>query len=290
MEDAHPKDNKTKFNNINEEEKENKNNIDNPEMDDEEIDDKMYEMFNAHSKRSYSCRINEQKKKKFSGCEEMKLNLNKKYVYLKTPQLKPKKCELKPIPINIGFVRKTSRFKSINDDGDMDQNIFNEIVSEGENEEISNKESSDSDSDFDEENNLKYNNVINNQENIDLFEKFGNLKLHSENKIYTLKENKIEEENDNDYNENGNLILKNVRRKLFETKKNFLKKDKDYFEITNQTLNEKFKKYKEDILMPKTEQTFHNTISFSNSIAKKNEISILEFLRKKSSIDMAKQI
>ncbi len=218
------------------------------------------------------------------------MNLHKKYAPLKTPQIKPMKCELNPNPINIGMVRKTSRFKSINDDdANIDKNIFNDIISEGENEsELSNKESSDSDSDFDEEENLKYNNAINTQENLDLLTKFGVLKLKSENKLYTLNENKIKEENEDDFNESGNLVLKNIRRKMFETKKSFLKKDKDYFDIINQSLNEKFKKYKEDILMPKNEQKFHNTISFSNSKAKKGEISILEFLRKNSSIDMKK--
>ena len=292
MEDIHPKDNKIKINNIIEEEKEDKNIINNPNIDNEDIDAKINEYLNPHSKRSYSCKINEQKKKKFSGCEEIKMNLHKKYAPLKTPQIKPMKCELNPNPINIGMVRKTSRFKSINDDdANADKNIFNDIISEGENEsELSNKESSDSDSDFDEEENLKYNNVINTQENLDLLTKFGVLKLKSENKLYTLNENKIKEENEDDFNESGNLVLKNIRRKMFETKKSFLKKDKDYFDIINQSLNEKFKKYKEDILMPKNEQKFHNTISFSNSKAKKGEISILEFLRKNSSIDMKKVI
>lgn len=291
MEEAYPKDNKIKINNIIEEEKEDKNIIDYQNIDYEDIDSKINEYFNPHSKRSYSCKINEQKKKKFSGCEEIKMNLNKKYAPLKTPKIKPMKCELNPNPINIGMVRKTSRFKSINDDINEDKNIFNDIISEGENEnELSDKESSYSDSDFDEEQNLKYNNVINTQENLDLLTKFGVLRLKSENRLYTLNENKIKEENDDDFNENGNIVLKNVRRKMFETKKNFLKKDKDYFNIINQSLNEKYKKYKEDILMPKNEQKFHNTISFSNSKAKKEEISILEFLRKNSSIDMTKLI
>ena len=37
---------------------------------------------------------------------------------------------------------------------------------------------------------------------------------------------------------------------MFVTKKSFLKKDKDYFDIINQSLNKKFKKYEEDILIP----------------------------------------
>ena len=292
MEDTQIKDNKININNIIEEEKEDKNIIDNQNIDSEDIDTKKNEYLNLHSKRSNSCKINEEKKKKFSGCEEIKMNLYKKYAPLKTPQIKPMKCELNPNPINIGMMRKTSRFKSINDDDiNTDKNIFNDIVSEGENEnELSNKESSDSDSDFDEEQNLKYNNIIKTQENVDLLAKFDMLKINSENILYTLNENKIKEENDDDFNESGNLVLTNIRRKMFEAKKSFSKKDKDYFDIMNKSLNEKFKKYKEDVLMPKNEIKFHNTISFSNSKAKKGEISILEFLRKNSSIDMTKLV
>ena len=290
MEDTHPKNNKIKINNIIKEEKEDNNIIDNQNIDNVDIDAKINEYLSPHSKRSYSCKINEQKK--FSGCEEIKMSLNKKYAPLKTPQIKPMKCELNPNPINIGMVRKASRFKSINDDNaNVDKNIFNEIISEGENEsDLSNNESSDLDSDSDDEENLKYNKVINIQENLDLLSKFGIFKIKSDNKIFTLHENKIKEENDDDFNENGKLVLKNVRRKMFETKKSFLKKDKDYFDIINQSLNEKCKKYKEDILMPKNENKFHNTISFSNSKAKKEELSILEFLRKNSSFDKTKLI
>jgi hypothetical protein len=276
-----------------EERKENNNIIEDQRKESNDIDMIIEGDISPHSKRSYSCKINEQfSKKKFSGCEEIKLNLHKKYAPLKTPQIKPMKCDLNPKPINIGMIKKNSRFKPINGDCNIDKNIFNEIISEGDNE-ISDKDSPDSDSDFDEDYNLKYDNPINNindQESLDLFKKFGFLKLHSDNKIFTLSENEIKEENDDDYNENGNLMLKNIRRKMFETKKNFLKKDKDSFDIMNHELEEKFKKYKEDILMPKSELKIHNTISFSNSKAKNKEISILEFLRKNSSIDMTKHI
>ena len=294
MEETCPKDIKNNINNINEEKrKENGNIIEDERKESDDIDMIIEGDISPHSKRSYSCKINEQfSKKKFSGCEEIKLNLHKKYAPLKTPQIKPMKCDLNPKPINIGMIKKNSRFKPINGDCNIDKNIFNEIISEGDNE-ISDKDSPDSDSDFDEDYNLKYDNPINNindQESLDLFKKFGFLKLHSDNKIFTLSENEIKEENDDDYNENGNLMLKNIRRKMFETKKNFLKKDKDSFDIMNHELKEKFKKYKEDILMPKSELKIHNTISFSNSKAKNKEISILEFLRKNSSIDMTKHI
>ena len=95
-----------------------------------------------HSKRSYSCKVNEQAGKKFSGCEEIKLNILKKLNFLKTPKLKPKKGKLNPIPINIGnAAKKGSRFQRLNDDDSIDKNIFNDIISEGE-KEISHKDSS----------------------------------------------------------------------------------------------------------------------------------------------------
>ena len=108
----------------------------------------------AHSKRSYSCKIIDQKKKKFSGAEEIKMNITKKLNCLKTPQIKPKKGKLNPIPINIGVMKKNSRFKPIKGDDNVDTNIFNDIISEGENE-ISNKESSDSSSDPSDDEDLK---------------------------------------------------------------------------------------------------------------------------------------
>ena len=57
MEDIHPKDNKIKINNIIEEEKEDKNIINNPNIDNEDIDAKINEYLNPYSKRSYSCKI-----------------------------------------------------------------------------------------------------------------------------------------------------------------------------------------------------------------------------------------
>ena len=246
----------------------------------------------AHSKRSYSCKIIDQKKKKFSGAEEIKMNITKKLNCLKTPQIKPKKGKLNPIPINIGVMKKNSRFKPIKGDDNVDTNIFNDTISEGENE-TSNKESSDSSSDPSDDENLKDDNNINNninEENEELNNEYCLMKIRSENKIFSLADKKIKEENEDDFNEEGNIILKNLRKTMFRTKKSFLKNDKDYFNVINYALNEKIGKYKEDILMPKLKkkEKFHNTISFTKSKAKNNEISILEFLRKKSSIDKAK--
>ena len=56
------------------------------------------------AKRSYSCRINEPKNKNFANKDEIKLNLNNKFMYLKTPQIKPKKSKLNPAPINLGSI------------------------------------------------------------------------------------------------------------------------------------------------------------------------------------------
>ena len=281
-----------------EESKENKNEDDYVKEDSGNIIFNYDPKFNPHNKRSYSCKVNEQAVKKFSGCEEIRLNISKKYNFLKTPSLKPKKSDLNPIPINIGnAIRKASRFKPLNDDDSIDKEIFNDIISEGE-KEVSHKDSSLSSSDIDDKEEEKDNGEINihNPKNDDKFEKiqidddlndeFALMKLHSENKIFSLSENKIKEENEDEFNEKGNLMLKNVRKKMFHTKKTFLKNDKDNFDITNQALDEKYKKYKEDILMPKKQTNFHNTISFTKP--KNNGISILEFLRKKSSIDKTK--
>ena len=277
-----------------EEQKENQNEDDYIKEDSGNIILNYDPKFNPHNKRSYSCKVNEQAVKKFSGCDEIRLNISKKYNILKTPSLKPKKSDLNPAPINIGnAIRKASRFKPLNDDDSIDKEIFNDIISEGE-KEVSHKDSSLSSSDIDDKEEEKDNVEINNhknddnkfenvQINDDINDEFALMKLHSENKIFSLSENKIKEENEDEFNEKGNLMLKNVRKKMFHTKKTFLKNDKDIFDITNQALDEKYKKYKEDILMPKKQSSFHNTISFTKP--KNNGISILEFLRKNSSID-----
>ena len=279
-----------------EEQKENQNEDDYIKEDSGNIILNYDPKFNPHNKRSYSCKVNEQAVKKFSGCDEIRLNISKKYNILKTPSLKPKKSDLNPAPINIGnAIRKASRFKPLNDDS-IDKEIFNDIISEGE-KEVSHKDSSLSSSDIDDKEEEKDNVEINNhknddnkfenvQINDDINDEFALMKLHSENKIFSLSENKIKEENEDEFNEKGNLMLKNVRKKMFHTKKTFLKNDKDIFDITNQALDEKYKKYKEDILMPKKQSSFHNTISFTKP--KNNGISILEFLRKNSSIDKTK--
>jgi len=254
-----------------------------------------------HSKRSYSCKVNEQAVKKFSGCEEIKLNILKKLNFLKTPKLKPKKGKLNPIPINIGnAAKKGSRFQPLNDDDSIDKNIFNDIISEGE-KDLSHKDSSASSSDSSDKeeakdnidikndnikNNIKNNNNSkNNKLNkvLDENDEYALLNLHSESKIYSLTDLRIKEENEDEFDEKGDLMLKNMRRKMFHTKKTFIKNDRDYFDIMNKDLNEKSKKYKEDILTPKKQVNFHNTISFTKP--KNTGTSILEFLRKNSSID-----
>ena len=258
------------------------------------VNEKLEDMimnYEPQNQRSYSCSVNEKSSKKFSGCDEIRLNISKKFNFLKTPQLKPKKGNLNPIPINIGIVKKKApRFKPPKDDDSIDKNIFNDIISEGE-KEVSQKESSVSSSDYsdkeelknDEENNinLEDENQINDVGNL-----FGRLRLHSESKIYSFSGLKIKEENEDEFNEEGNIMLKNIRRKMFQTKKSFLKNDNDNFDVTNHTLNEKYKKFKEDILMPKKVENFHNTISFEKP--RNKGTSILEVLRKKSSIDKTK--
>ena len=147
----------------------------------------------SFSKRSNSCKVNEVNKKKFSGAGEYKEKIENIFVCLKTPQLKPKKCELNPIPLNIGTnsaKKKSSRFKPINDE-EIDKNIFNDIISEDD-KEGSNKYSSDSDSDslYSNEEQLNMNNEINNKINNEKqiindinVDNFSLMKIHSENRI-----------------------------------------------------------------------------------------------------------
>lgn len=239
------------------------------------------------AKRSYSCRINEPKNKNFVNKEEIKLNLNNKFMYLKTPQIKPKKSKLNPSPINLGsilYVNKKTRFNNAND-------IINNTISEGENEE-SNEYSYNSSSDFTSEEEIKdnqdntYIEIIEDNEN-DTKEYEFIKKLKSENSKYKKDEDiKIEEEND-DFDEHGNLSLKNIRKDMIQTKKKFSKNNKDIFNIIDENLIEKYKKkYKEDILMGNEEEeigrNLHKTTGFCRP-NNNNGLPILEFLKKNSS-------
>ena len=116
--------------------------------------------------------FNEQAVKKFSECDEIRPNISKKYNFVKISSLKSKKSDLNSVPINIGnVIRKSSRFKLLNDDS-IDKVIFNDIISEGE-KDVSHKDSSLSNSDIDDKEEEKYNGEINNRnhKNDDKFEK-----------------------------------------------------------------------------------------------------------------------
>ena len=271
------------------ENKDNNNNSIEKKNDNENIiitngQDENYNL-NYITKRSYSCRINEPKNKNFSGGDEIKLNLNKKFLYLKTPQIKPKKSKLNPVPLNIGSIScstKRSRFNLLDEDNN---NIMNDIISEGDNEESS-ELSSDSSSNFSGGEEIKENIEIENcgdNENNNINSEIIINKISTDNKKFNdISEFKIEEEND-DYDENGHLSLKNVRRQMIQSKKLFLKNDKDIFNIIDKNFIENFKKLKDDILMG-SEQIgphLHNTTGFGQAHRKK-ALPILEFLRKNS--------
>ena len=245
------------------------------------------------AKRSYSCRINEPKNKNFVNKDEIKLNLNNKFMYLKTPQIKPKKSTLNPVPINLGSIsciKKKTRFNLLNNDN----NIIKDIISEGENEE-SNEFSYDSSSDFTGGEEIKDNQE--NQENSELDNIYNNeddykenvlacKKLKSENTKYEKEEEfKIEEEND-DFDEYGKISLRNIRKDMIQSKKKFSKNDNDIFNKIDNNVNEQYKKYKDEILMGNGEEEIgrhlHKTTGFSQA-HKKNELPILEFLKKNSS-------
>ena len=66
-----------------------------------------YELYIA--KRSYSCKINEPKNRKFSKNDDISLNLNKKFKDLKTPQIKPQKRQIIIAPINIGSISSSKK-------------------------------------------------------------------------------------------------------------------------------------------------------------------------------------
>ena len=245
------------------------------------------------AKRSYSCRINEKKNKNFVNKEDIKINLNNKFMYLKTPQLKPKKSQLNPTPINLGSiscVKKKSRYNLLNNNNN---NIIKDIISEGENED-SNEFSSDSSSNFTGGEEIKDNQENSITDNIDNNENENNLKgnefpykkLKTENAKYEKDENnKIEEEND-DFDENGLMSLKNIRKDMIQSKRKFSKNDNDIFNKIDNNLIEQYKKYKEDILMgneeEQIERKLHKTTGFPQA-RNRNGLPILEFLKKNSS-------
>ena len=241
------------------------------------------------AKRSYSCRINETKNKNFVNKEDIKINLNNKFMYLKTPQLKPKKSQLNPTPINLGSiscVKKKSRYNLLNNNNN---NIIKDIISEGENED-SNEFSSDSSSNFtggeeikDNQENSLIDNIDNNENDL---KEFPFKKLKTENAKYEKDENnKIEEEND-DFDENGLMSLKNIRKDMIQSKRKFSKNDNDIFNKIDNNLIEQYKKYKEDILMgneeEQIERKLHKTTGFPQA-RNRNGLPILEFLKKNSS-------
>lgn len=246
---------------------------------------------NYVTKRSYSCRINEPKNKNFSEGDDIKMNLNKKFLYLKTPQIKPKKSKLNPVPINIGSIScstKKPKFNLLNNDND---NIINDIISEGDNEE-SNEMSLDSSSDMTLGEEVKDNDENIDIENFDINENDNHEndliinKLNTEKKkMPEITEFKIIEEND-DFDENGQLSLKNIRKEMMQSKKIFLKNDKDIFNRIDINLTEQYLKLKEDILMgnePTLGLQLHKTTGFGQTHPKK-ALPILEFLRKNSAI------
>ena len=278
------KENKDVYNSI----EKNKNNID------YDINNGQEENYNLYiAKRSYSCKINGPKNKNFPN-EEIKLNLNSKFKYLKTPQIKPKKSQLNPKPINIGSIstsKKRSRFKDISKELD----IINDIISEGENEE-SNELSSDSSSVITDDEEIKVNQENKIEKEIDnenekvIVEKSNiNTKIKSEKLKFVQEEDyKIEEENDDDFDEFGKISLKNLRKGMIQSKKLFLKNDNDIINRIDRKMSEQeqFKKYKDDILKGdenvQNGKQFHKTTDFAQA-NRKNGCPILEFLKKNSS-------
>ena len=250
---------------------------------------------NYTNKRSYSCRINEPKNKNFSGGDEIKLNLNKKFLYLKTPQIKPKKSTLNPAPINIGSISCSSKKSKLNLLINDNNNVFDDVISEGDNEESIEPSNSSSDLSDDEENK---NNEINDYddyddyENIDIDnknekEKENQLiieKLKSDiKKIAETSEFTIKEENDF-YDEKGHLSLKDMRKEMILSKKIFSKNERDIEIKLDNNLFEQCQKFREDILIGNEQigLQLHKTTGFGQAHSKKI-LPILECLKQNSS-------
>ena len=252
---------------------------------------------NYTNKRSYSCRINEPKNKNFSGGDEIKLNLNKKFLYLKTPQIKPKKSTLNPAPINIGSISCSSKKSKLNLLINDDNNIIDDVISEGDNEESF--EPSNSSSDF-LEGEEKKNNEINDD---DYYDDYENIDIDNEKEKEKEKENQliieklksdikkiaetseftIKEENDF-YDEKGHLSLKDMRKEMILSKKIFSKNERDIDNKIDNNLIEQCQKFREDILIGNEQigMQLHKTTGFGQTHSKKT-LPILEYLKKNSS-------
>jgi hypothetical protein len=252
---------------------------------------------NYTNKRSYSCRINEPKNKNFSGGDEIKLNLNKKFLYLKTPQIKPKKSTLNPAPINIGSISCSSKKSKLNLLINDDNNIIDDVISEGDNEESF--EPSNSSSEF-LEGEEKKNNEINDD---DYYDDYENIDIDNEKEKEKEKENQliieklksdikkiaetseftIKEENDF-YDEKGHLSLKDMRKEMILSKKIFSKNERDIDNKIDNNLIEQCQKFREDILIGNEQigMQLHKTTGFGQTHSKKT-LPILEYLKKNSS-------
>jgi hypothetical protein len=251
---------------------------------------------NYTNKRSYSCRINEPKNKNFSGGDEIKLNLNKKFLYLKTPQIKPKKSTLNPAPINIGSISSSSKKSKLNLLINDDNNIIDDVISEGDNEESF--EPSNSSSEF-LEGEEKKNNEINDD---DYYDDYENIDIDNEKEKEKEKENQliieklksdikkiaetseftIKEENDF-YDEKGHLSLKDMRKEMILSKKIFSKNERDIDNKIDNNLIEQCQKFREDILIGNEQIDFqlHKTTGFGQTHSKKT-LPILDYLRQNS--------
>ena len=223
-----------------------------------------------NSKRSYSCKVGDSKNKKFIyNIDEIKLNIDNKLKYLKTPKIRPKKSHLIPKPIDLGFTscsNKKSKFNLINDE--------NIILSEGEESLKDNSSDSMSNND-DEKENIRNLNII------------KDISIKNENNNNNNNNNKIEEEND-EYNEDGELVLKKLRKNLMQSKKTILKNIKKNNEFDN-FLKEKYNTFKENVLNQNEKEedeevpkNLCKTIGFTKD--KNKNLPILDFLRKNSSM------
>ena len=270
----------------------------NEKTDNNKGQDEKYNFYIA--KRSYSCKIHEPKNKNFSNNDDIKLNLNKKFMIIKTPQIKPKRGELIPVPINLGsvsYAKAKSKYNLLNDQ----MGVINDIISEGDNEESNeysydssssifteneeeNKEKEDNNSILSDNEGTNTNNQNNN--NINNNEMLLKKNYYSSHIGKSVKvDDKIDEEND-DYDENGKISVRNLRKSMIQSRKIFLKNDRDNFDKIDKYSISQYQKFKEDILLmnkenEEFEKSKNRTIGFGQT--RLRHPPILDFLKKNSS-------
>jgi len=252
--------NQEEKNQINEKENSNKNN------QKEELD--------LFSKRSYSCRFNEEKKSKLKFIEDIKLDTNK-INYLRTPKVKLLKSKSIPTPLDIGTISLKSKKAMISK---VDNDNLHQIISEGENENLSEDGEEDSSSDNNENENFV--------ENDKILTQLYNQRCKNEQKCKEDEEMKNDGKKNDDYH--GDLpSLKILRKNMMNYPKNYIHKNEndDFYDLGNKD----YQKYKKKILS-ETESVIKNESSYKSGFLKPiDNFPILSFLKNRNNDEIKVQ-